>query len=87
MIVFLIIIGCIFACIGVLMATYGITEDNCVFQYFGFVLAGIGFLWFGLGSSRIGEERGAYKQLRGEYEITYVINKDSCVVDTIIHIE
>ena len=87
MIVFLIIIGCIFACIGIFMLSYGISEDDGIIQFFGSLIAGIGFLLFGLSSSRIGEEQGAYKQLRGEYEITYVINKDSCVVDTIIHIE
>ena len=87
MIAFLIIIGFILACAGILMVRYGLTEDDGIFQFFGFLLTGIGFLVFGLSSSKIGEERGAYKQLRGEYEITYVINKDSCVVDTIIHIE
>ena len=28
---------------------------------------------------------GAYNQLRNKYEVTYVINKDSCVIDTIIN--
>jgi len=32
-----------------------------------------------------GQENGAYNQLRGKYDVTYVIDKDSCVVDTIIH--
>lgn len=32
-----------------------------------------------------GEEHGAYNQLRGKYDVTYVIDKDSCVVDTIIN--
>lgn len=31
-----------------------------------------------------GIKEGAYNQLRGKYEVTYVIDKDSCVVDTII---
>ena len=87
MVAFLIFIGCILTCIGIFMLSYGISEDDSIFQFFGSLLAGIGFLVFGLSSSRIGEEQGAYKQLRGEYEITYVINKDSCVVDTIIHIK
>ncbi len=30
---------------------------------------------------------GAYNQLRNKYEVTYVINKDSCVIDTIINID
>ena len=33
-----------------------------------------------------GVKDGAYNQLRGKYEVTYVIDKDSCVVDTIINI-
>lgn len=33
-----------------------------------------------------GIKDGACKQLRGKYEVTYVIDKDSCVVDTIINI-
>ena len=33
-----------------------------------------------------GIKDGACNQLRGKYEVTYVINKDSCVVDTIINI-
>lgn len=33
-----------------------------------------------------GIKNGAYNQLRGKYEVTYVIDKDSCVVDTIINI-
>lgn len=33
-----------------------------------------------------GVKDGACNQLRGKYEVTYVINKDSCVVDTIINI-
>ena len=33
-----------------------------------------------------GIKEGAYNQLRGKYEVTYVIDKDSCVVDTIINI-
>lgn len=33
-----------------------------------------------------GIKEGAYKQLRGKCEVTYVIDKDSCIVDTIIKI-
>ena len=33
-----------------------------------------------------GVKDGSYNQLRGKYEVTYVIDKDSCVVDTIINI-
>ena len=33
-----------------------------------------------------GVKDGAYNQLRGKYEVIYVINKDSCVVDTVINI-
>lgn len=33
-----------------------------------------------------GIKDGACNQLRGKYEVTYVIDKDSCVVDTIINI-
>lgn len=34
-----------------------------------------------------GIKDGAFNQLRGKYEATYVIDKDSCVVDTIINIK
>ena len=34
-----------------------------------------------------GIKDGAYNQLRGKYEVTYVIDKDSCVVDTIIKLK
>ena len=30
---------------------------------------------------------GAYNQLRNKYKVTYVIDKDSCVIDTIINID
>ena len=33
-----------------------------------------------------GIKDGAYNQLKGKYEITYVINKDSCVIDTVINL-
>ena len=33
-----------------------------------------------------GVKDGACNQLRSKYEVTYVIDKDSCVVDTIINI-
>lgn len=33
-----------------------------------------------------GVKDGACNQLRGKYEVTYVIDKDSCIVDTIIKI-
>ena len=29
---------------------------------------------------------GAYNQLRNKYEVTYVIDKDSCIIDTIINV-
>lgn len=32
-----------------------------------------------------GIKDGAYNQLRGKYDVTYVIDKYSCVVDTIIN--
>ena len=38
-------------------------------------------------SYEMGIEDGAYNQLNGKYEVTYVIDKDSCVVDTIIKIK
>ena len=37
-------------------------------------------------SYEMGIEDGAYNQLIGKYEVTYVIDKDSCVVDTIINL-
>ena len=33
-----------------------------------------------------GIKDGACNQLKGKYEVNYVIDKDSCVVDTIINI-
>ena len=35
----------------------------------------------------LGVKDGAFNQLRGRYEVTYVIDKDSCIVDTIINIK
>jgi len=32
-----------------------------------------------------GVKDGACNQLRGKYEVTYVIDKDSCAIDTIIN--
>ena len=34
-----------------------------------------------------GVKDGAYDQLRHKYEVTYVIDEDSCVVDTIINLK
>ena len=34
----------------------------------------------------VGIKEGACNQLRGKYEVTYVIDKDSCIVDTIINL-
>lgn len=34
-----------------------------------------------------GAKDGAYNQLRGKYEVTYVIDEDSCVVDTVINLK
>lgn len=34
-----------------------------------------------------GVKDGAYNQLRGKYEISYIIDKDSCITDTIINIK
>jgi len=38
-------------------------------------------------SYSLGVKDGAYNQLRGKYEVVYVIDKDSCVVDTIINLD
>lgn len=48
----------------------------------GFFAAGVYSL-----SYNKGIKDGAYNQLRGKYEVTYVIDKDSCVVDTIIKLK
>ena len=52
------------------------------------VLFCLGFFSIGVFtlSHDAGIKEGAYNQLRGKYEVTYVIDKDSCVVDTIINI-
>lgn len=34
-----------------------------------------------------GIKEGACNQLRGKYKVTYVIDKDSCLVDTIINVK
>lgn len=57
-----------------------------------FSFLGLVFLWVGLfilvDMAYIkGLEEGAYNQLRGKYEINYVMNKDSCITDTIINIK
>jgi hypothetical protein len=34
-----------------------------------------------------GIEEGAYNQLRGKYEISYIVNDKGCVTDTIINVK
>lgn len=61
--------------------------DEHVIKFTAFAVTLGFFVWsiFNI-SYEMGIEDGAYNQLIGKYEVTYVINKDSCVVDTIINI-
>ena len=77
------IIGLIFLIISAFF-----TDDEYAYKSIAFV---IGLLMFtlSLGYSVFtkGKEQGAYDQLRGKYEVTYVMDKDSYVIDTVIHVK
>lgn len=84
MVIALILIG-----IGIILVMIAlfITEDY-VKEGGKLAISSLGLVFFGTGICGLGynkgEKDGAYNQLRGNYEITYTINSDSCVIDTII---
>ena len=62
-------------------------NDNHVIKFMSLSLILCFFAWsICTVSYDYGVKDGAFNQLRGKYEVTYVIDKDSCVVDTIINL-
>ena len=60
-------------------------KDGVEFMFpIGIIFIGIGVSLMCDASYHKGIEEGAYNQLRNNYEVQYIIDKDSCVVDTII---
>ena len=69
---------------GLFMILSSDDDDKLYMSIFGVLLLLVGVLFLcGLCYCK-GEEMGARKMLRKGYEINYVVDKDSCVVDTII---
>jgi len=64
-----------------------INDDTLSFIFPGLVFLWVGILMLVYMAHTKGLEEGAYNQLRGKYEINYVMNKDSCITDTIINIK
>ena len=63
------------------------TNDEHVIKFITLMLVLFFFAWsICIVSYDNGVKDGAYNQVRGKYEVTYVIDKDSCVVDTIINL-
>ena len=85
---FLIILGAICIALGVLGAIIAIDiEKNKWYIFDIIVLVSSGVFMLMYTSKTLGVEEGAYNQFRGKYEIQYVINKDSCIIDTLIIIK
>lgn len=70
-------------CVGLLSAL--VSEEHPIISLVLVIFAAIGIGLIKGGSYEKGIEEGAYNQLRGKYEITYVVNQDSIVTDTIIN--
>jgi hypothetical protein len=62
-------------------------EENIPIGIIGVVILWIGVFLLIHTSRDKGIKDGAYNQLRGKYEISYIIDKDSCITDTIINIK
>ena len=80
-----IIFGFIILAVGLIGLGISLENDEYAPTILSLILSTIGLILFAAGNYCNGEEQGAYNQLKGKYEITYVIDKDSCVVDTIIN--
>ena len=83
---FLICTGIMIAFVGVIVIRDAFEGESISLGVLGSIIMIFGFFLFGVAAAYIGEKKGAYRQLRGQYEITYEIDKDSCVIDTIIHL-
>lgn len=66
-----------------------ISDADAPTKIFSSLIMLCGVLTFGTGAYDAGKEDGieigAYNQLNGKYKITYEVDADSCVIDTIIH--
>lgn len=62
-------------------------EENIPTGMIGAIILWIGVFILIYTSHDEGVKDGAYDQLRGKYEVNYVIDKDGCVTDTIINIK
>ena len=80
-------VGLIFLAIGgACFLAYNPDEDNGGIIPLGFVIGIIGGILMGDYFYDLGVEKGAYNMLRNKYEVSYIINKDSIITDTIIYI-
>ena len=87
------IFGLIIFTIVFILGIFFMCQDGNDFKSCGAILSSFSFIAFGIvmfdGAYHLGYDKGinngAYNQLRGKYEISYVINADSCVTDTIIN--
>lgn len=78
----------LFSIIALFICAFLQTENEEYVVKFTALIITLGFFAVGVYSLSYnkGIKDGACNQLRGKYEVTYVIDKDSCVVDTIINI-
>jgi formate hydrogenlyase subunit 3/multisubunit Na+/H+ antiporter MnhD subunit len=60
-------------------------EEHVIKAIILIILLGFFTLFVYLFGCNNGIKDGAYNQLRGKYDVTYVIDKDSCVIDTVIN--
>ena len=78
MIVILLVLA--FLCL-VLFGIYDIKDSDIKYLFFFLCL-----MFFLVGGILLGEHKGAYNQMRDKYRITYEIDNNGQVIDTIIHI-
>lgn len=79
-------VGTVLLIIGLVMLI-AVDNDGQFLIPIGLLSAGMGFALIADFAYNDGKEKGAYGMLRNEYEISYVINSDSVVTDTIINIK